>query len=159
MYQINMHKKRRIQMNFQNLTEEKILEMLEGIEGTKEIMPNGETRTRYISNEIYCVKVEYPATITDVTWQNAHFHQTTTETWYIASGRQYVAEKHNGKIKIIIMNAGDVFTSTKGIEHNCALVPGSTTYTFKEKDEGTDFDWLPASDDFDRLSKSLNFEM
>jgi mannose-6-phosphate isomerase-like protein (cupin superfamily) len=96
-------------------------------------------------------------------WENAHFHKSLKEIYFVESGKILIATKgFLGHIRVKILNAGEALIVNEGVWHN-VYVFSNTTYQITKggekagnPDTGTNSDWWPTPKWFDDTTKSIN---
>lgn len=128
-----------------------------------EVMGNSELRVRciHLDGSGY-IRTESPSANL-LAWQNAHYHKGIRETYIVQQGRMAFASGTSGLMTVRLLSAGDVITAIPGQQHNVYLFEGTVIHTVKDgisvgNPEKGGADWYPATEDFDRLTKSLSEE-
>lgn len=102
-----------------------------GMNINNRIMDNGELRlgVTFSDNTAY---TRSQCTLSG--WQNAHYHSTLTEIYYIQSGKILLATLKKGKILVKELFAGDLFRIEPMVSHNLWLSKGTILENMKVGD-------------------------
>ena len=133
-----------------------------GINASGEVMDNGELRIRCMHEDGSGYIRTEPPENQKPKWQNAHFHKGVRETYIVQKGLMaFASESPEGKMSIMLYEAGDVVTSVPYHQHNVYLYAGAVIHTVKHGEpvgnpQKGSTDWYPASHEFDAWTKRLS---
>ena len=123
-----------------------------GIRTSFQRMDNGELRFRLMDEEGcgYIRTVMGPIG----SWQNAHVHRRTLETYIVQSGWIALAQLRDGDLELRIHSEGALLTIEPEMPHNVYLSARTVIHTVKHGQCHPD-DWQ-TSPDLDQLSKEYS---
>lgn len=131
-----------------------------GITCNHEVMPNGESRNRMnfqngdVAGNAYILTSREHCD--DGGWQNSHYHKWVLETYIVQ--KEWMASAildFTGALMVTVHEAGDVFTTELGQDHNVYLPSGAVIHTVKHGKTDGGPDWH-ASPKLDALTKHLS---
>jgi hypothetical protein len=128
-----------------------------GITARHQEMDNGELRFRLVKSDgTAYIRTEASSA---GAWQNSHYHQFVRETYIVQRGWIAYAELLDGKRKLTLYNAGEVFTTKPDVVHNVYMPANAAIHTVKHGD-ATNEDRLvnETTKQFDRDTRDLNEE-
>jgi hypothetical protein len=155
-----------------------------GVTTRTELMPNGETRFRFVHGPgDECVITTGAGDPSDRSswsgWQNAHQHgcpfgaeplvtdfvQGICEVYLVQTGKMIWAEWTGERFALSVLTAGQFVISRPGVAHNALLRPGDTIPNWKlsaaravSNPDKNRADWWPVPDDLNNALKLVTLE-